>query len=366
MFFEGIDLGLLKGQVLGPKFTTAEVSDANDNLYYFPIKHTIGDHFICEIDNQYFAFSLKNKRILTHKSKSGIGKYFQIIQYDTSNTRCLKPTTKELEIMLKENSLGKLDREKFEILSILARREKKDFGLWMVGEEAFETEKEARAYFDSLDDKTITKKDKNGKEVKEELKVYHNVHTIEALVKVFEAEEGEFPKKVKEIKKYLNSLDIREIVTPLRPITEFITNDLIAEDAGFLGEGMARAQRLDGTLREVTNVPVKPKGNMMKFMVIGLIVVVGVLGIYAANESGAFKGISDFTNNLGTIGEGFKGLPAPGQIVRAPPAGSPDYSDNAIMAKYPDCTSLEADVNAGLVDYNKLSSTVQGFLDSCQ
>ena len=361
----GIDLGILKGEVLGPKWTTAEISDSNDNLYYFPIKHTIGDHFLCEIDNQYFAFSLKNKRILTHKSKTGIGKYFQIIQYDTSNTRCLKPTTKELELMLKENSLGKLDREKFEILSILARREKKNFGTWSVGEEVFENEKDAVNYLASLEDKTITKTDRNGKAIQEELKVIHNVHSIAELAKIFEAEEGEFPKKVKEIKKYLNSLDVREIVTPLRPITDFITNDLIAEDPGFLGEGMARAQKLDGTLREVTNVPVKPKTNTMKYLVVALIIGIVIAAVFGLNESGALKGVTDFVDNLSTIQEGFKGLPSPTQGIQRSNTGGVDYSDASLMSKYPDCNAMLVDINAGTIDYNKLSSQMQGFIDNC-
>ncbi len=356
-------MGLLKGQVLTPKWTTAEITDSNDNIWFVPIKHTIGDKFLVEIDNNYYAFTLKNKRVLTNKSKTGLGKYFQIIQFDTSNTHCLKPTTKELEIMLKENSLGKLDRQKFDILSILARREKGNFGTWSVGEMDFETEQEAKDYLDSLDEKFVLKKDKNGKEEKVFLQIKHNIHSIDDLYQVFEKQAGEFPEKVKEIKRYLDSLDIRHIVTPLRPITEFITSDLIAEDASFLGEGMARAQRLDGTLRAVTNVPVKPKGNMMKYMIVAFVIVIGVLGVYALSESGALDGITDFTDNLGTIQEGFKGLPAPGQIQRG--GSGADYSDASIMAAYPDCDSIRTGINEGTVDYNKLSSNMKSLVDTC-
>lgn len=356
-------MGLLKGDVLTPKWQTAEVSDANDNLYYFPIKHTIGEYFLCQIDDQYFVFSLKNKRVLTHKSKTGIGKYFQVIQYDTSNTRCLNPATKELEIMLKKNSLGRLDRQKFEILSILARREKDDFGKFAVGDEIFDTEKEAKKYLDSLEDKTVQVTDKNGKVTKKELTVRHNVHSIDELAKVFEAEQGEFPEQVKEIKAYLKSLDITQIVTPLRNITEFLNDDLIAENSGFLGAGMDRVQRLDGTLRQVTNVPVKPKGNMTKFIIIGLIVTVAALGLYAANEGGVFKGITDFTTNLSKVGEGFKGIPAPGSFNIVPKTAQ--YTDLEIQNQYPDCDSLTTAINAGSIDYNRLSDTMKGLVDTC-
>lgn len=355
---------ILKGEVLGSKFTTAVISDSDDRVHFVPIKHTIGDYFLAQIDDKYFAFTLKGKRILTHRSKTGLGKAFQIVQYDTSNTHCLKPTTKELEIMLSENSLGRLDRQKFDILSILARREKKNFGKWSVGKKDFDTEAEAKAYLESLEDKKVDGVDENGKPVKILLEVKHNIHSIQELALVFEKEKGEFPEKVKEIKAYLDSLDIKHIVTPMRNITEFIEDDLIAEDSGFLGEGVARAQRLDGTLREVTNVPVKPKGNMMKYMVVALVIGIVIAGGYALSESGALDGVTDFMDNLGTIQEGFKGLPAPGQIQRSS-SGGVDYSDAAIMSKYPDCNSLESDINAGLVDYNKLSTQMQGFIDSC-
>lgn len=356
---------ILKGEVLGTKFTTAVISDSDDRVHFVPIKHTIGDYFLVQIDEKYFAFTLKGKRILTHRSKTGIGKSFQMIQYDTSNSHCLKPTTKELEVMLSENSLGKLDRQKFEILSILARREKKNFGKWSVGKRDFETEKEAKDYLENLDDKTIPGKDENDKDVKIILEVKHNIHSMEELALVFEKEKGEFPAKVKEIKAYLDSLDINHIVTPIRNVTDFIEHDLITEDSGFLGEGMARVQRLDGTLREVTNVPVKPKGNMMKYLVVALVIGIGVAGVYALSESGALDGVTDFMDNLSTIQEGFKGLPSPTQGIQRSSSGGIDYSDAAIMAKYPDCNSLESDINTGLVDYNKLSSQMQGFIDSC-
>jgi len=358
---------ILKGEVLGPKFTTAIISDSDDRVHFVPIKHTIGDYFLVQIDDKYFAFTLRGKRILTHRSKTGIGKSFQIIQYDTSNTHCLKPTTKELEIMLKENSLGKLDRQKLDILSILSRREKSNFGKWSVGKKEFETEKEANDYLAGLkerDEHWVEESDENNKKVKAFLTVKHNIHSIDDLALIFEKQKGEFPEKVKEIKSYLDSLDVKHIVTPLRNITEFIEHDLVTEDSGFLGEGMSRVQRLDGTLREVTNVPVKPKGNMMKYMVVALVIGIVIAGGYALNESGALKGITDFTDNLGTIQEGFKGLPAPGQIQRAS-SGGVDYSDTAIMNKYPDCNALEDDINSGLVDYNKLSTQMQGFIDSC-
>lgn len=359
-------MGFLKGQVLSPKFTTAEITDADDNIYYVPIKHTINNFFLVEIDNKFFAFTLKGARRLTHRSKSGIGKSFQVIQYDTTHYSSINPTTVQLGQMLKENSLGKMNLQMHNILSVLARREKASFGMWMVGKEIFETEDEAIQYLNGLEDKTITVFDKNNKETKEALVVRHDIHSIDDLAKIFEEEKGEFPEQVKEIKNYLKSLDVKNIVSSLRPITDFVTEDLIATDSGYLGEAIARYQRADGTFREITNVPVKPKGNMMKYLIIGFVVMIIVLGAYALNESGSLDGLFEFTDNLGTIQEGFKdsGLGSIGSI-QTKSTGGVAYTDASLQSKYPDCDSFDAAIQSGELDYNKLSASMKTLVDSC-
>jgi len=100
-------------------------------------------------------------------------------------------------------------------------------------------------------------------------------------------------------------------------------------------------------------------------LVIAMMVVMGGAGVYIAYDSGAFDGVSEFTGNLSTIQEGFKGLPSPTAGIQRQQTGGVDYSDAALMAKYPDCNSMTVDINAGTIDYNKLSSTMQGFIDSC-
>ncbi len=342
-------MGLLKGSVHTSKFITAHITDSDNRFHTVPIKHKIGNFFLVEIDGQYFAFTMKNARILTNRTNTGIGKSYQVIQYDTSHFSSINPHTKELEHVIKLNGIGRIDRQKHGILSILANRENLDFGKWKVGEKLFDSKKEAETYYNGL-------LDKRGVEVRQ------IIHDIDDLVKIFEKEEGDYPDQVKEIKAYLETLDIKHIVTPVRPITDFITDDLIATASSFLGEGVARAQRLDGTLRAVTNVPVKQKGNMLKYMVVAMVIGIAILGVYALNESGALKGITDFTDNLGTIQEGFKGLPAPGAFQT--PAGS-DYSDSAIQNKYPDCEAINVAINSGELDYNKLSGSMKGLVDSC-
>ncbi len=358
-------MGFLKGQVHSAKFTTAEITDADDRIYYVPIKHTIDNYFLIDIENNFYAFDLEGARKLTYRTKTGIGKSFQVIQFDTSNARPLSPTTQEMGRMLKQNSLGKMDRRKHNILSILARREKDNFGTWSVGEEDFEFKNQAEDYLNDLEDKTYTVKDKNGKEVTKQFEVIHNIHDIKELIKVFEAEEGEYPEDVKEIKAYLNGLDVRYITTPLRKITEFITDDLIATKPSFLAEGVARYQRLDGTLREITNYPVKPKGQMMKYMVILMPVIIGALILFIGLDQGWFDGVTDFVDSMGTLGEGLGGLPSVGGPIQRSSTGGVDNSDAAIMSKYPGCETLMPAINDGVVDYNALSTDMKSLVDSC-
>ena len=99
---------------------------------------------------------------------------------------------------------------------------------------------------------------------------------------------------------------------------------------------------------------------------VALVIGIAIAGVYGLSASGALDGVFDFVDNLGTIQEGFKdtGLGSIGTIQRSNTGGI-DYSDATLMAKYPDCHAMTTDINAGLLDVNKLSTTMQGFVESC-
>jgi len=282
-----------------------------------PIKHTIGDYFVADLDGQLFAFTLKNARILTHYKT--MTKSFRVVQFDTTHYSSLKPETKELELVLTKNALPKMDRMLHDVLRSFGRREKDEF----------------------------------------------EKHNIKDLVALFAGKEGKFPNEVKKMMMYLEELDVEEIVTPVRKITDFITNDLIATSPSYLGGMLQQYHRVQGELRVITNRPEKPTNSYMKFIVIAMMVVMGGAGVYIAYDSGAFDGVVSFTDNLSTIGDGFSGLPSPTAGIQRQSTGGVDYSDAAMQAKYPDCNTMIVDINAGTIDYNKLSSTMQGFIDSC-
>ena len=311
-------MGILSGKdLLSSKFVTAEITDSKDRVHYVPIKHTIGDYFIADLDGQLFAFTLKNARILTHYKT--MTKSFRVVQFDTTHYSSLKPETKELELILTKNALPKMDRMLHDVLRSFGRREKEEF----------------------------------------------EKHSIKDLIEIFSGKEGEFPKEVEKMMMYLEELDVEEIVTPVRKVTDFIQNDLIATSPSYLGGMLQQYHRVQGELRVITNRPEKPTNSYMKFAVIILIIGMGVAAVFIAYDNGAFKGVSDFAGNLGTIQEGFKGLPSPTQGIQRASTGGVDYSDTALQSKYPDCNAMLVDINAGTIDYNKLSTTMQGFIDNC-
>ena len=311
-------MGVLSGKdLLTGKYITAMITDDKNQIHFVPIKHTIGDYFVTDIDGDLYAFSLKDARLLTYKRIGA--KTFQVIQYDTCNFTSLKPEIKELELVLKKNSLPKVDSMLHNVLRVLARREKENF----------------------------------------------SPHNIKDLMAVFAEQAGQFPEEVRNIKAYLDELDINEIVTPVRKVTDFIQGDLVATVPSFLGESIPRYQRLDNEHKKITNTPIKGTGGMMKVVVLIAIIVIGMLAVFVAYDQGAFDGIFDFTDNLSTIGEGFSGLPSPTGGFQAGVSGGIDYSDDAIMAKYTP-ESLKAAINNGEIDYNKLSSGMKAMVDSVE
>ncbi len=310
-------MGVLSGRdIMTAKFITAEITDSEDRIHYVPIKHSIGDFFIADLDGKFFVFTLKNARILTHRVT--MTRSFRVIQFDTSHYSSLRPETKELELLLARNSLPKMSGMLHNVLRVLARREKHEF----------------------------------------------KPHSIIDLVSEFADKQGEYPEEVRNIKNYLLELDVDTIVTPVRKVTDFIQEDLIATSPSFLGELVPRIQRLDNEHRKITNTPIKGTGGIMKIAVIILLSIVIVVGIVYANDQGIFDGVMSTIDSLGTVGEGLSGLPSPTQGFQTPGAGM-DFSDAAMQAKYSP-EELQVAVNNGEVDYNKLSSNMKDMLENIE
>lgn len=305
-------------KIYSPKYITAEITDDHDNIHFFPITNTFDGYFMVEINKQLYAFTTKNARILRYRQK--IVRSFGVIQYDVSNYSSIKPEIKELELAMKKNSLPKMNMRLFNILRVLGNREKNEF----------------------------------------------RPHDINKLIAEFEKEWGEeYPEKVTQIKTYLKELDIDHIVTPLRKITDFIHEDLIATSPNFLASVVPKLESVEYEHKKINNEEIKGHKNLLKYIVIALLAVVIIAGVAIANDKGFFKPLTDVGKGLQDIQKSGIGIPAPGSFSGAAPPGQ-DYSDASIMARYPTPEALRDAVQAGTIDYNKLSQFAKDSIDSIE
>lgn len=200
---------------------------------------------------------------------------------------------KALEEMLRANALPKMNVMLFNILKLLGKREKESF----------------------------------------------TPHDLSKLVDEVGEHEAEYKERVQNIKNYLNHLNISEIVTPVKKITEFLEGDLLATDSKFLGTIVTQHGRTDLEHKKVTNTPEKGKTAWLKIVLVVLIV--GLIGFMAwyLYDSGAL-------NNL------IPSLPTFG-------ASQPD-----IMKKYNTPEKLKAAIDRGEVDYNSLPPDIKNMVDT--
>tara|TARA_Y100000593_G_scaffold62883_1_gene116354 strand:- start:325 stop:1299 length:975 start_codon:yes stop_codon:yes gene_type:complete len=300
-------MGVLHGRdLLSSKWITAVISDASNRVHFIPIKHTIGDYFLCDIDDETYAFRIDGSRIL--QWRESMVKTFRIIQYDVSHYMPLTAKVKELEMILHANHLPKVDGMLAGIFKILGSKEKKPFEPHKL------TDLVARiAEYENKTKLSGIKPDQN------------------------------FSTQAMNMINYLDHLNVEEIVTPLKKVSEFIQDDLIATDPKFLGTVVSSYQRTDMEHKKVTNTPIKAKQAWMKFALIFMgIGLVGFVGFYVY-DSGMLEG-------------GLGGFMPGAEFGKIP--------DAEIMEKYPDAISLKQAVESGKLDYNRLSSFAQEMVDT--
>ncbi|MGY8984976.1 MAG: hypothetical protein ACKVHG_10350 [Sphingomonadales bacterium] len=140
---------------------------------------------------------------------------------------------------------------------------------------------------------------------------------------------------------YLDHLNIKEIVSPLKKVSEFIQEDLIATDPKFMGTVVSSYQRTDMEHKKVTNTPLASKQAWVKFMAIFMGIGMVMALVFFIYDGGYLDSMM-----------GGMSMPTLGQIT-----------DDVIMSQYPDAESLRVAVDNGTVDYDKLSSVAQGIVD---
>ena len=308
-------MAILHGRDLfSPKYITAEIKDASKRLWYVPIKHTIGDYFLADIGGQIYCFKIDNE-ICQYREK--LTKSFRIIQYDTTHYRPVKSDIKELERILEKNDLPKVDGMLANIFRILGSKEKKEFTPHRL------------------------------KDMIQDLSKYNQSDTG----KVIPIGENKYATQIESIIQFLHNLNVEEITTPVRSISEFIEDDLRATDPKFLGTVATTLQSLDFENKKVTNTPIKSTLAWAKWGLMFMMIAMVAFVIYYGYEQGWFDSIS-------SIGEGFEGLgnviPAPGSSF-APSGGKDDkyYQDNFTPE------SLRAAIDRGEIDEDSLPTATK-------
>ena len=294
-------MGILSGKdILSSKWITAIITDSANVLHFLPIKHMVGDYFIAEIDRQIFAFKIEGNRIKTWRKT--LAKSFRVILYDTTHYLPVSaPDLTELKMALDKNNLPRVDGNLFTVLKLAGHKEKR-------GEK-----------FEPVD--------------------------LKKLVDEIGGEGEKYNEAVENIRNFLTHLDSDKIITPVRRITEFLEDDLMATDPKFMGTIIKSNLATEDELKKVTNTVVGSKGPLLKIILIVMVVGLGAFVIWFLFDTGV---IEDFglENMFGSITSG------------------PSESDR-LMAQYSP-VELKQLVESGEILYDDLPKDIQNMVDQTE
>jgi hypothetical protein len=265
----------------------------------------VGDYFIAEINNQTYVFSLAGKRYTYYDT---LVKSFQVMFYDISHYKPIDPAgISELELVTIKNDLPKSNMMMFNIFKILSKQEKHIFKPHKIAD----------------------------------LKKY-------ILEKAENQGAKEYVEQAQSIVNHLEHLKIDQIVTPLKRVTDYIEDELLATDPKFLGSLATAVLEADQEHKRINNVPIKSRTAWIKIMAV--LMLVGLIGavIYIAYDAGAFDGILDPLEGFSEFDFNIGGGTAPSNI----------------MEKYPTPEALKAAIDRGEVDYSSLPPDVKKLVDS--
>ncbi len=242
-------MGVLSGKdIYSSRYITADITDAAHKVHFVPIKYTLGDFFLADINQKIYLFQIKGDRIFTWEKT--LAKSFRKIYYNTSHALPISPEdTHSIETLLKENNLPKIDKNLFKILQMLGLNE----------------------------------------ELKHGEKPSHSLKKLSESIQEFQ---GKHPEEVQNMLGFIKNIgEDRVIVTPVRKIGEFIEKDLMETSPGFLGDVIAHHQRTDIEHAKVRNQPYNIKKPWMMIALFMMIIVIGGgVGLYLFND-GAFDDI---------------------------------------------------------------------------
>lgn len=298
-------MGITNGRdLLSSKFRTAIIIDSINTAHFVPIKYPIGDYFFAEINNELYAFDTKGDEF---KWRQNTAKSFGFQIFFTDHYKPISSHLKELELILEQNNLPKVGIKLHDLFSLLKLREKKPF-------EKFDLEDIVRQLYEAKDSDP------------ERFKQYKNVIS------------------------FIEDLNITEICTPVKRITSFLDESLLATDPRFMGAVKTAVQNAFTENREINHRPITAKKGWLKIAAIILLITVIGLVLYLAYDSGAFEGVESMLSPIGDI-----------KFDVTPP---PSIAPNSAAAKYPSPEAAKAAIDRGEVRLTDFPPEMRALISS--
>lgn len=290
-------------QIYSKQYLNAEITDSSDRIHVVHVKYVLGDYFVTKIDGQTYVFRLKGKIYTYHAFAM---RTVRKIYYNTQHYMPISPDQyKQLEMIILKNGLPKINRTLFSVLRYLGKTERPDFV----------------------------------------------EHDMESLFNLLSSEANVYTEEAKNMKNFLDHLNITQIVTPVKEVTEFFEGDMIASDPQFFGDVLPAYQRLDLEDKKITNTPIRGKKNIIKYIAIFMGIALAGMLVWMLYSSGAFNQI---TGPFDAVGNFFKTQNA------GPPAGS-------TSGLPPECQGppevCKAAVDSGKVKLGQLPDALRGVIE---
>jgi len=283
------------------KWITAEIIDSDNRLWPVPIKTVIGNHILVTIRKQLYCFTLKGSRITTIYNT--LTKSCKVIHFYTDNSEPIAPEqVYKLRQVLEQNNLPKVNQKMFSVLKLIAQDEKE------------------------------------GKEFEP--------HNLETLVKQIQIHKEQYPDNVKTIENFINELPQKQINHPVRDLTDFLQEDLIAPDPKFLGDVAQTIINMEDKHKIVVNEPAKNKVAWAKIILVAMLGVIAIAGVYFLFTSNLLPHIGPTNQGTGT------------------PGGTNSQTTNDIMKQYPDPQLLRLAIQNGQVSCNGLDKQIKDYVNT--
>ena len=266
-----------------------------------------------------YVFKLDGRQIKNYRKN--YEKVKGVLFYDTTHYKPIDASSKELEVVLEKNSLPKVNSTMAHVLKILGTKEKTNFKPHKL---------------DSLTKQLSAMR--NDKKSQDKAIQYGY----------------DYDKSILDIIYYIQSLSVDEIITPLRNVSNFIQDDLLATDPSFMGTVIEHYQRTDVEHKKVTNTPSLGGHSMFKMMLFVMIIMLSIGAGYIMYDEGYFTTNNPFNSVL-------PNSLIPNSVLVIDPS-----NDAQVMKKYPTSKSLLHAIDQGELNYEDLSPTVQKMIDSLE